>query len=247
MSSRLQGIEAIGFDLDNTLFDRDAAVRGWLSRIFPGEEALVREALEVDNSGFLPRREFYGWLVSRLEWAEDWREVEAHYQREALPLIAEDESIHRAVEALSARYPLAVLTNGGGFQRRKLARLRLSACFGAERVLVTGEIGHDKPDARAFERLAAVLGTAPQRILFVGDNPVNDVEGAAEFGMKTCWVRLKDHHECRVPPDLVVRSVAELPALLQAIPPQDSRASSPGPEFAENPALHGGVNDGDGR
>ncbi len=214
MTSPLQGIAAIGFDLDNTLYARDAAMKAWLTRLFPEGGALLREALETDNSGFVPRHEFYAWLAERVDWAKDWRDVEARYQREALTLIAEDLAIQSAVESLAARYPVAVLTNGGGFQRRKLECLRLSACFAPERVIVTGEIGHDKPDARAFARLAGVFSVAPEQILFVGDNPVNDIEGAAAVGMRTCWVRLSAHHECSVPADLVVRSVAELPALL---------------------------------
>ncbi len=216
MISRLQGIAAVGFDLDNTLYDRDAAMQAWLDRLFPADGALLREALEKDHSGFVPRREFYAWLAARVDWASDWRDVEVRYQREALPLISEDFAIRRAVELLAGQYPLAVLTNGGGFQRRKLECLRLGACFVPERVLVTGEIGHDKPDARAFARLAGVLNVPPGRILFVGDNPVNDIEGAAAAGMRTCWVRLSAHHECRVLPDVTVRSVAELPALLNA-------------------------------
>jgi putative hydrolase of the HAD superfamily len=215
MSSSLPGIEAIAFDLDNTLYDRDAAMNAWLRSVFPDDPDLAEEAIRRDDSGFIPRRDLYVWLSARLPWAKTWREVEVRYQAEVLRWIADDPAITTAVGELMGRYKLAILTNGGGeFQRLKLARLEVAPCFDPGRIFVSGEIGHDKPDERAFRPMMAALGVDPERILFVGDNPVNDIEGAARLGMRTCWVRLASHHQCRVAPDFTVRSAAELPRLL---------------------------------
>jgi putative hydrolase of the HAD superfamily len=81
-------------------------------------------------------------------------------------------------------------------------------------VFVSGEIGYDKPDERAFEPVIQAFGVAPERILFVGDNPANDIEGAARLGIRTCWIRLAADHECRVVPDLTLTSVELLPQAL---------------------------------
>jgi len=215
MASRLHGIAAIGFDLDNTLYDRDAAMSAWLKSIFPDNPGLAQEAIQRDNSGFIPRRDFYVWLSDRVDWARGWRDVEVRYQEEVLPFIAEDAAITEAIRDLALRYRLGILTNGGAhFQRLKFGLLKAAAFFAPERVFVSGEIGHDKPDARAFLPLMAALDADPEQILFVGDNPDNDIQGAAAHGMKTCWIRLAPHHMARVAPDLTLASVAELPAAL---------------------------------
>lgn len=34
------------------------------------------------------------------------------------------------------------------------------------------------------------LGAAPEQCVYVGDHPVNDIEGAAAIGMNTIWIRV---------------------------------------------------------
>ena len=60
------------------------------------------------------------------------------------------------------------------------------------------------------------LGHPPERVLYVGDHPANDVAAAAAAGMRTCWVsrgRLQ-------PPDLhadaVVENAGEVASLILA-------------------------------
>jgi putative hydrolase of the HAD superfamily len=215
MSSPLSGIVAIGFDLDNTLYDRDTAMKAWLRSIFPGEPEVAELAIAVDDSGFIPRRELYTWLAERLSWAKDWRDIEVRYQADLMRLISDNPGMTMAVQELRRRFQLAVLTNGSGhFQRRKLGCLGVARCFEPDRIFVSGEIGYDKPDERAFRPMIQAFGVSPEEILFVGDNPSNDIEGAARLGMRTCWIRLSPHHECPVVPDFTLTSVELLPSIL---------------------------------
>ncbi len=212
MNSNLSDIQAIGFDLDNTLYGRDQAVNAWVRSIFPEDEALADAAIRHDNSGFIPRPDFYGWIAERVAWADDWKAVEARFQREVMSMIAKDSAIHAAVEALANRFRLGVLTNGDGhFQLKKFAYLGLDAHFAPGHVFATGDIGHHKPDPRSFQPLIDSFGLQAEQILFVGDNPENDIEGAAAVGLRTCWIQLFPEHRCGIEPDLVLKSVAELP------------------------------------
>jgi len=212
---RLVGLRAVAFDLDNTLYDRDAAMAVWIRSVFPDQPDVAEEAIRLDDSGFIPRRQLYEWMVGRLEWAATWRDVEQRYQGEVLEHVTDHPAVTEAVEVLVGRFRMGVLTNGDSvFQRKKLRRLRVAACFEERLVFASGEIGHEKPDSRAFAPLLRALEVCPEEVLFVGDNPANDIEGAARLGMRTCWIRLAPHHRCAVVPDLTLGSVADLPAWL---------------------------------
>ncbi len=87
-------------------------------------------------------------------------------------------------------------------------------------VTISCEVGYRKPARVFYEtalRNAAGDGTLPpaERVLFVGDSPVPDIEGPASLGMKTALVR-NDHspypreHFERIRPDIRVDSVADL-------------------------------------
>ena len=58
MNANLTDIEAIGFDLDNTLYSRDQAVNAWIRSTFAEDKALAEEGVAYDNSGFIPPARF---------------------------------------------------------------------------------------------------------------------------------------------------------------------------------------------
>lgn len=81
-------------------------------------------------------------------------------------------------------YRLAVLTNGWNpLQARKVARLGFDGP-----VVVSADIGIQKPDSRAFEALTASLGVDPADVWYVGDDPRVDVAGAAGAGLHAVWI-----------------------------------------------------------
>ena len=60
-----------------------------------------------------------------------------------------------------------------------------------ERIFLSSSIGMRKPEARAFQHVAAEMGCAPEEILFFDDSPAN-VEGARAVGLQTVLVRSTD-------------------------------------------------------
>jgi putative hydrolase of the HAD superfamily len=70
--------------------------------------------------------------------------------------------------ALSRRHRLAIISNGDGVaQRLKLARTGLSTCF--DPIVLSGECGLAKPDARLFLHACDLGGHVPGAALCVGD------------------------------------------------------------------------------
>ncbi|MYB76269.1 MAG: HAD family hydrolase [Chloroflexi bacterium] len=90
------------------------------------------------------------------------------------------------LEALSA-YPLGMITNGDGAQQRqKLEQMGIAERF--DSVVVSGDVGFAKPQREIFDRGAEELGLAPNELLFIGDNPENDVLGAMQAGWHAIWL-----------------------------------------------------------
>ena len=90
-------------------------------------------------------------------------------------------------------------------------------------VVISDAHGLRKPRREIFEAALAPLGVAPEQALHVGDSLRADVVGAAGLGMKTAWItrRVRDPRaaleaHAGPPPDLVLRDLGELPALLGA-------------------------------
>lgn len=80
--------------------------------------------------------------------------------------------------------PCAILTNGWSPLQQQKAR---RAGFDGG-VVVSADIGIQKPEPRAFAALSQALGVPPEETAFVGDTPSSDVAGALRAGMFAVWL-----------------------------------------------------------
>ncbi len=86
----------------------------------------------------------------------------------------------------SRGHRLALLTNGSAaFQRRKLTRFALEPLF--ELILIEGELGVGKPDARVFGAALQHFGAAAADAWMIGDNLEADIAGAQQLGIAGVW------------------------------------------------------------
>jgi putative hydrolase of the HAD superfamily len=84
--------------------------------------------------------------------------------------------------------PLGIVTNGETeFQTKHIEALGLHDLM--DTILISQREKLRKPDAAIFRRAAGCLNVSPEHCLFVGDNPVADILGAAAAGMRTAWFR----------------------------------------------------------
>jgi 2-haloalkanoic acid dehalogenase type II len=118
-----------------------------------------------------------------------------------------------ALEALAAAgVVLAVVTNGTErHQRGKLASAGLTGMFAA--VVTSEAAGASKPDPRIFRIALDAVGCEPGDAAMVGDNPLRDVAGAQQAGLRGIWIDRDGGDPRGVVPDARIADLGELQAL----------------------------------
>jgi putative hydrolase of the HAD superfamily len=206
-------IQALVFDLDGTLLDQEGAERDAIRELyetdihFPGKpnyHAFLRDWRNVaddflqrflDNKMAFDEQRILRFQALSAKYGEECPREEAvrlhkayaeHYRRtwrafpDTLP----------ALESLSRRFRLAVVTNGEGTQQRaKLEATGLQKFFAD--VLVSGDVQISKPDPGIFRLSEKNLGLGPESLAYVGDRLDVDVAGAQAAGWTPVWLDRK--------------------------------------------------------
>ena len=224
-------LAAVLFDIDDTLFPSSAfAAKARSSAV----EAVVAAGLDVDVETAMVElaavvEEFssnYGnhfdQLVVRLG---DHLRAGVH---RALVVAAGVRAYHetkahlkpfpdavRCIESLRRTSLLrGVLTNGLTIkQAEKLVRLNLQGAFSPGAIFSSEDLGVAKPHPRIFQIACETLGVAPGEVLYIGDNPVKDIDAAHDAGLVTCLRRGSGKHSMAVgahAPDLELESLDDL-------------------------------------
>lgn len=215
----LTGVKAVAFDLDDTLFDRQAALLLLLDRWF-GETAVpevAEEILEHDAGGYGDRGAFFAWLASRFPALErDGNQLERNFRQEFPKCIVPDPDASILFTSLRAAHmPFALLSNGNAsFQAAKLRASGVLSFFSKESMLYSGTLGFAKPDRRAFEVLVQCLRFAPEEILFVGNDVVRDMAGAKTIGLRTCLMQRRTNDHRKGDADVTIDSLGQLCGIL---------------------------------
>lgn len=202
-------IRAIGFDLDNTLFDHTEAAATAMHRLidakgwtYVGEESLGNEWHRIETIYFSQyatgvmtlmehrRARMREFLVStdaqvdEREFDELWNDYVFHYSNS---WVAYSDAHAALSELKSSGYKMAVLTNGQQAQQEaKLKAIGLSDMF--EACLAIGTVEALKPDPRAFAQLCRVLDCEPEEVLFIGDDIDVDVRASIRAGLHGVWL-----------------------------------------------------------
>jgi putative hydrolase of the HAD superfamily len=193
----MTNLDAVLFDLDDTLLDRRASFRafadGFISERFTdgnlpdNRETMIALMEELDRGGYGKKSALYETVVEKWNLRNETAEelTAAHYQAFARH-VTPDPDMAEVLDALAPRYRLGLITNGSSEgQHAKLDRLGIRTRFSA--VVVSGDVGIHKPDPRIFEMCLSALGVAPARAVYVGDHYENDVLGARGAGMRAIW------------------------------------------------------------
>jgi 2-haloacid dehalogenase len=223
------------FDADGTLFDYDLAERKALAQALKRMgvhftavyletyrrinhnlwQALERG--EVPASVLKVRR--FELLLEELEIGGSAAEISEHYLEclgncgELLP------GALGVVRELKPLYSIAIVTNG--LQRVQRARFTHSPLQPlVDRLIISEEIAAAKPAREFFDKTFALLGNPePQQVLMIGDNWSSDIQGAAGYGLDTCWFN-PNGMPCPALPPITheIRSLEELTTWLAEQP-----------------------------
>ncbi|MEM3011015.1 MAG: HAD-IA family hydrolase, partial [Candidatus Bathyarchaeia archaeon] len=85
---------------------------------------------------------------------------------------------------------------------------------------ISAEVGWRKPHPKIFQEALRRLGAKAEETVFVGDNPIDDVQGAKNVGMKAIFIpsqfsSLEDSQKASCKPDAIIRQLYELINVLQ--------------------------------
>jgi len=213
----IAGVRALIFDLDGTLIDSklDLALS-------------VNATLEQMGRPALPHEQVYGYvgqgapMLIRRALGERATELEAtrgleiflrYYREHMLDNTVAYPGVREGLEKLSG-CAMAVLTNKPvRFSREILDGLGLARYFAY--VYGGNSFEKKKPDPMGVERLLRDWGMRAQEAMMVGDSEI-DVQTARNAGTWACGVTygLGSAGLAQCPPDILVDSLTELPALI---------------------------------
>ena len=90
--------------------------------------------------------------------------------------------VRAVLEKLRPHYRLGIISNFDGRLRAILRHLEIAAHF--EPIVISSEVGADKPDRWIFQHALERAGVQPGAALHVGDDPVRDWHAAESAGLR---------------------------------------------------------------
>ena len=200
-------IQAVVFDLDNTLTDfmtaKDRAVRAAADAVL--DAGLRMDPKDVhagifsiyDEVGIEHQRVFNRFLEQHTGSVDDRILASAvvAYRRARESLLVPYPHVQHVLHRLVKEgYRLAVVSDAPRFEAwLRLTYLRLNHVFDV--VLCHDDTGHHKPSPVPFRMALEQLGVEPGRAVNVGDWPERDIVGGDAAGLHTVYARYGDTYD----------------------------------------------------
>ncbi|HEY7308946.1 MAG TPA: HAD-IA family hydrolase [Gemmataceae bacterium] len=177
--------------------------------------AAFRRQEEVDYAGGLrtsEEREVARWLTIVREVLDDVSDAEACFE-ELYEHFARPDAWACALETAEVLNTLAsrghVLGIASNFDQRLRSLVQhLSALRAVRHLVISSEIGWRKPAREFFAEMCRKARAPWEQILYVGDDPINDYDGARAAGLQA--VLLDPHHRASIPPPARLASLTNI-------------------------------------
>lgn len=196
-------VKGIFFDFDDTLQSRKGAYRlyceAFLSKYFPNisDEERLRKLDEMEShvdGGYKDREVYFPEMIELWKWDNHppMQELFDSFNYDFGKYIVMLPGAVDVLKELKSRgYILGAITNGvSSLQNIKLDTAGIRDLFDV--VVVSGDIGIYKPDRRIFDEAIRRAGIKNEEALFVGDHPINDIEGALSADMQVIRMNYGD-------------------------------------------------------
>ncbi len=194
----MQGVRAISFDLDDTLWPTlptllraEAAVYRYLEQHCP--EVLTDPGeLRAQGAAFFAAHPALAHDLTALRrlWFEHLLGADSPHVAPALEILLRWRSrvvpfadVVPVLRQLRLHYTLISFTNGNAEVQATPLRDRFDFNFRSQ------ELGVRKPETQAFALMLERIGLPAHAVLHVGDNVVDDVQGARDAGLKSAWIQ----------------------------------------------------------
>lgn len=225
-------IKAVVFDLDHTLYDRDASDRIAMGHYFDDHPdtfmpGVTREQAAEAHVAATHAHIYEGWHAIEAELVEKGILCELPDHTPFLDYFMDqlgrfgvpyDFAKPTFARLREMGLKLGLITNGRrDRQEHKIRGQHMEHDF--DEILIGSDPATAKPHPDLFLEMAHLLSCEPDEMIYAGDNPFNDVDASRSAGYHAVWVktlppwRWPDVRE----PELQVDTVAELPDLVEKL------------------------------
>ncbi|WP_438763571.1 HAD family hydrolase [Enterococcus sp. AZ194] len=210
-------IEAIVFDVDDTIYDQQQPFKNAVNRVVPlvTEEDMnqlyIRFRYHSDEN--FPKVMAREWTLEYmraqrisqslidLDYPQITEEDGLLFQKvyeDELDNICMHEEVKRTLDYLKEKnVPMGIITNGPtDHQYKKVKQLRLEDWVSSDRVIISQATGFQKPEIEIFKLAEKTFGFTAENTLYVGDSFENDVVGSKKSDWHSLWF---NHRERALP------------------------------------------------
>ena len=178
----LDGVRAVVFDLDDTLYSEKDYIRSGFAAASPENAAALWAAFSAGKPAFD--------TVVPTEKAAALERYRSHFPNISLY----DGVAEMLTRIRKSGKKLGLLTDGRPEgQRQKIIALGLRELF--DEIIITDELGgamYRKPCDRAFCLMRERLDVPYTEMIYIGDNPAKDFIAPEKLGMKTLYFKNPD-------------------------------------------------------
>ena len=200
-------IRAVLFDLDNTLTHRDQSIAAYSQyladhyqhQLQQGDSNQIQSIIRrIDHGGYpkeyLTHPSIAASVAYALQQELRWHSLpnldelsQFWFQQFGLSAVAMPGAKKLLTELKQRGYKLAVISNGGHATRLSILQgLGFGHYF--DEIVSSGLLGISKPNPEIFLHTSRQLGLSAQQCLYIGDHPINDIQGATAAGMTAIWL-----------------------------------------------------------
>jgi putative hydrolase of the HAD superfamily len=208
-------LKAVLFDIDDTLFStsdfadhaRRNAIRSMIQYgLRMDEEAAYRELQEVIAEFTSNYASHFDKLLSRLPREKCYPDINpvmliaagviGYHETKSIELRPFPDVMPALRRLAKTRLSLGIVSAGlQAKQAEKLIRLGVYRFFRSDAIFISEQIGIGKPNPKLWLTACTALGIDPSAVMYVGDNPVQDIDPCNGLGMVTVRSRRGTRHK----------------------------------------------------
>ena len=194
------------FDVDDTLYEQIVPFKNAYRSLFDIDIDMEKFYLlsryysdvkfEASRNGEMTMGEYHIYRIQ--EAAKDLGvyltdeqalSMQKEYKKNQKKLKMSDTTISILELAKKNNVKLGIITNGPSeHQWTKVDALGVEKWIPRENIIVSGDLGINKPDKRIFEVMQEKLQLGVESLYYIGDSLENDIVGANNVGWKSIWI-----------------------------------------------------------
>lgn len=219
----MRHIEAVFFDFDGTLLDREASLVKFIEEQYErykpelneiDKQLYIKRFIELDARGYVWKDKVYSQLLVEMNIAGvTWQELLEDYITNFKHSCTGFQNLHEVLGKLKQMgLKMGMISNGKThFQMANIKALDIEGYF--DTILISEAVGLRKPDSQIFQKGLEALAVSASRSIFVGDHPENDVAASKRAGMMGIWKRDDYWHSAEA--DYTIEELGELFVIIQ--------------------------------